>query len=426
MSEQPWTEKYRPTKTTGSGVNSIQGNTKNVKLLKRWVKNFGDDESGGKLLHGDPGVGKSSTVQAIANELGHSLLEINASDARRSDEIKDFVSQARLQTISGDLQMVLIDEVDSMSGRANLQPLYDLLDDAPNPIFLVCNDLYEVPNGVKNRCEELKFNLSTRSIQAKLKRVAKKEDIDIGASTLTQLSQRNSLRDAIQDLQLMATSDSDTSQQDFASDSRSYEDNLFDEVENILKGRTEEINSLTSSQTPDSMLLWLDQNMRDMWSLTEAMVGWDALARSDKYLQRSSDGEYRWWKYAGDLQEQVANLRLSEPYDGYTQTNSPDRFRRKKYNTERSLYQKLAGRDDDVFRMGCSFREFRQYHLDILKNLSFEKKCNISLEYGLSNKEMKKLGLSSSEFEDWRDGESGSSEDFFSQSSDSVGGFAEW
>lgn len=421
--EEAWTERYRPSK-----VSEVQGNTKNLKKLKRWVTNFSSDNTGGKLLHGPPGVGKSSSIQAIANELDMNLLEINASDARRTDEVAEFAHEARMQTIDGEHQLVMLDEIDSMSGRSNLRPLYELLEDAPNPIVCVCNELYQVPNGVKDRCEELKFNLGTRSIKAKLKKIAKSEDLDIGAATLTQLSQRESLRDAIQDLQLIMDTDvSEDEVRELKSDNRDYEQSVFDEVENTLKARPDELDSLNSAETPDSMTLWLDQNMRGMWEMTEAMVGWDTLSRADKYLERTSGDDYRWWKYTGDLNEQLVNLRLSEPYDGYTKTQRPEKFKRKRHTGDvRSLYEKLSGRDVDVFRMGASFRDFRMYHLKILKELEFERKCEIALEHDLSTGEMGVLGLSSSEFESWKEGESGSKDSLIDEQSESVGGFAEW
>jgi len=421
--EEAWTEKYRPQTTK-----DIQGNNKNVKTLKKWIKNFSSDETGGKLLHGAPGVGKSSTVQAIANEFDMNLLEINASDARRTDEVAEFAHEARMQTIDGEHQIVMLDEIDSMSGRSNLRPLYELLEDAPNPIVCICNELYQVPNGVKDRCEEMKFNLGTRSIKAKLKKIIKKEDLDVGAATLSQLAQRESLRDAIQDLQLIMDTDvSEDEVQSLKTDNRDYEQSVFDEVENTLKAREDELDSLNSAETPDSMTLWLDQNMRGMWEMTEAMVGWDTLSRSDKYLGRTSGDDYRWWKYTGMLNEQLARLRLSEPYDGYTKTQRPEKFKRRRHTGDvQSLYEKLSGRDVDVFRMGASFRDFRMYHLKILKELEFESKCNIALEHDLSSGEMSAMGLSSSEFESWKEGESGSQESLIDEQSESVGGFAEW
>ena len=211
------------------------------------------------------------------------------------------------------------------------------------------------------------------------------------------------------------------------SDNRDYEQSVFDEVENTLKARADELDSLNSAETPDSMTLWLDQNMRGMWEMTEAMVGWDTLSRADKYLERTSGDDYRWWKYTGQLNEQLVNLRLSEPYDGYTKTQRPEKFKRKRHTGDvRSLYEKLSGRNVDVFRMGASFRDFRMYHLKILKELEFERKCEIALEHDLSTGEMSVLELSSSEFESWKEGESGSKDSLIDEQSESVGGFAEW
>jgi len=385
---ESWTEKYRPESTS-----DVQGNNKNVKKLKRWIQNYSPGDKS-YLLIGPPGVGKSSSIQAISNELGLPLLEVNASDARRTDELNEFVKQAFSSPFDGDKQVVMFDEVDSMSGRTNFSLLYKLIDESPNPVVFIANSEYEVPNGIKSRTETLKFRLGTRSIKAKLKKIIKKEDLDIGASTLTRLSQRESLRDAIHDLQSIEGG------QDLSQDGRQYESSIFDEVDKVIKGP-----DANFSETPPDVLLWVDQNIRDRWSLVEAMVAWECLARSDKWFGRVNGSDYSWWKYAGTLQDQLPNLRLTEPYDGYISKERPEKMKRAwGRGTEGDLYESLSGADDNVFRMGCSFYEFKTRYLPILQESSEKKKMNIVRESNLSESEMELLGVDPDDYEEWKEG----------------------
>jgi replication factor C large subunit len=392
MSDESWTEKYRP-----EDLGDLQGNTKASKYLRKWVKNFSQGDQP-QLLVGEPGVGKTSCVQAISNELGVPLLEVNASEARRTAEINEFVRDAFTSPFDSDKQIVMFDEADSMSGRTNFDLMYKLLDEAPNPVVFIANEEWEVPKGIKNKCEKHKFNLGTRSIKAKLKKIIKEEDIDVGASTLTRLSQRESLRDAIHDLQGIAEGE------EIQQDQRQYESSVFDEVDNAIKGK-----DVNFSETPPDVLLWMDQNIRDRWRLLEAYMGWECLSLSDKWLGRVKGSDYSWWKYAGSLQSQLPNLRLSDAYDGYIDKSRPEKMKRGwGRGVEGDLYGKLSGADDNVFKMGVDFYTFKTRYIPLLEDLTEEEKFEIALEHNLTDSELERLGADSDEYEEWR--ESGRSE----------------
>ena len=413
--DQAWTEKYRPTTTNGSGANALQGNNKASKEIKRWAQNYTKGDKP-RLLVGPPGVGKSSCIQSIANDLGLPLLEINASDARRTAEVNEFVREAFTTPFGFEKQLVMFDESDSMSGRTNFSLLYKLLDDSPNPVVFIANEEWEVLNGIKKRCEVYKFRLGTRSIKAKLKKIIAEEDLDIGASTLTQLAQRESLRDAIADLQSIAQGE------DLTEDSRQYETSVFDEVDKVIKGK-----EANFSETPPDVLLWIDQNIRDRWRLTEAMMAWDCLSRSDKWLGRVNGSDYSWWKYAGSLQDQVPHLRLSDAWDGYIDKERPEKMKRGwGRGVEGRLYEKLSGGDKSVFYMGVDFHTFESMYLPILKDATKDRKLEIVLEHNLEDDEMKCLGVSPSEYEDYREGGDVELAEERSNQESEVKSFMEW
>jgi len=47
------------------------------------------------VLHGSPGVGKTSAAHALANDMGWETVELNASDQRTADVIERFAGGPR-------------------------------------------------------------------------------------------------------------------------------------------------------------------------------------------------------------------------------------------------------------------------------------------------------------------------------------------
>jgi len=385
---EQFTEKYRP-----DTWSKIQGNTTAVNHIKSWAENWNGDQP--QLLSGPPGVGKTSTAKVISKEMGWPMEMINASDARRSDEIQDIVERAKAKPIDADHVLIVFDEADSMSGRTNLKPLYNLIDDPPNPIVVICNEPWEVPNGLKKRCKEHSFKLNRSSRQAKLRKVAKAEDLEIGAAKIGELSERENLRDAIMDLQTLATSG------EIMEDSRSYEDSPFSVLDDIRLGHG--VDGMMP-ETPPDMLMWLDSGLRDRYRGAEAQVVWDLMARADKWNSRAGpNNDFRYWKYASDLMKNIADVRLTDAYTGYVNYGGPTRVyapSAQSDNSKATLFRELSGEDG---RMGiaCNFTEFRKIYLPMLLDLDMEDRYQLAIEHGLSDKAMKGLDIDPEDHEEW-------------------------
>jgi len=82
------------------------------------------------LLYGPPGVGKTSAALALAADLGWTVVEMNASDARNESAIEHVAGRASITHTLGEpvrgggprRALIVLDEADSLSGRATETP----------------------------------------------------------------------------------------------------------------------------------------------------------------------------------------------------------------------------------------------------------------------------------------------------------------
>ncbi|KAM6151735.1 LOW QUALITY PROTEIN: replication factor C subunit 1-like [Rhynchocyon petersi] len=168
-----WVDKYRPTSL--KTIIGQQGDRSCANKLLRWLRNWHkspsenkkhsklgkfagkDDGSSFKaaLLSGPPGVGKTTTASLVCQELGYSYVELNASDTRSKNSLKEVVSESLNNTSikgfysSGEVQSVstkhvlIMDEVDGMAGnedRGGIQELIGLIKHTKIPVICMCND----------------------------------------------------------------------------------------------------------------------------------------------------------------------------------------------------------------------------------------------------------------------------------------------
>lgn len=399
MSRDNWVEEYRP-----ETWEEIQGNNQNINKIKKWGRNWtrGDKP---QILAGDPGTGKTTTAYVLAQEMGWQLNQVNASSARTTEDLKELAKEMQSTTIDDTHQLILLDEVDSWHHSVSTRPLTQALDNPRNPVILIGNDAYEIPRSIKRKAVShgknnyLKFSLSKASRRAKLEEIVEEEGLDLSEEHIEVLAERADLRSAINDLQLYNESDKVPGE-----DERDMSMSEWEAVDNIIRGKKE----VGYNISPDDFIMWLDENITGQYRGLEAAMAYKSLAYSDKWLGVAMDsGDHRFWKYAGELQEQVANLRLTEAYDGYIDKDFPNWFRSrtKRINDgspEASLYDKLKGVESGQFEFGGDYIYFRKVLLPILQSLDDEDKYRIAMENRLDGDEMEVLGIMKDEFEEWR------------------------
>ncbi len=134
-------EKYRP-----KSKSDLIGNEEAVKKVFDFLSNWKPgDKLKSLLLVGPPGTGKTSSVYAIANDLGYDVVEFNASDTRRKNEINETVLPiSKFGSIDGEVKrVILLDEIDGLSGqkdRGAVPAIKKLISDSNYPVLLCAND----------------------------------------------------------------------------------------------------------------------------------------------------------------------------------------------------------------------------------------------------------------------------------------------
>src|SRR3989344_3878208 len=104
-----WTKKYRP-KSQGE----IVGQAGAVKRIRSFIEGY---RNGALLLYGPTGTGKTSSVYAVAGDLGCEVLEVNSSDVCNKDAIARIVGSSAAQaSLFMRRKVILVDDVDGVSG----------------------------------------------------------------------------------------------------------------------------------------------------------------------------------------------------------------------------------------------------------------------------------------------------------------------
>ncbi|SDF56043.1 replication factor C large subunit [Halorientalis regularis] len=324
-----WTEKYRP-----STLSEVRGNDKARDALKEWGRTW-DEHGEAAILHGSPGIGKTSAAHALANDMGWEVVELNASDSRTKDDIERLAGRAAKNTTLGGTgkQLIIVDEADNFHGnvdRGGSKAVTSIVKEAGQPVVLIANDFYEMSNTLRNACREIEFrDISARSIVPVLRDVCRQEDIEFEDEALEAIAESNSgdLRGAINDLQALAQGRAELRAEDVVTGERDRTNGVFDYLDTVIKTADAE-EALKASydvdETPDDLINWIEDNMPKDYEGRELARAYDFLANADRWLGRvRATQNYSYWRYAGDnMTAGVAAARDGEK-GGWTRYGPP-------------------------------------------------------------------------------------------------------
>lgn len=311
-----WTERYRPTT-----LSEVRGNDKARDALKQWADSWGEHGEAA-VVHGSPGVGKTSAAHALANDMGWPVLEMNASDARTADEIERFAGRAASNaTLGGDRQLIVLDEADNLhrhKDRGGAAAMTRLVKGATQPIVLIANDYYEMSSGLRGACREIEFrDVSVRSIVPVLRDICRQEGVEFDEDVLKRIAEANhgDLRGAIKDTQ--SRERDGAIRAEGSEGERDRTEDIFSFLDAVLKEQSAE-NALQTAyaadETPDDLLLWIEDKVPKVYDGAELADAYEHLANADVWLGRvRATQNYSYWRYATDnVAAGVAAVRRSD------------------------------------------------------------------------------------------------------------------
>ncbi|MCE7734475.1 MAG: replication factor C large subunit [Candidatus Heimdallarchaeota archaeon] len=205
----PWVEKYRPKSRT-----DLVGNDTVISQLLEFLSTWNHKKSRPAiLLVGPPGCGKTSVTHAIANDLDFLVTEVNASDARSKNRINDalrITSEFQRLDFEDKKQLILMDEVDGLSGRydrGGLNEFMKILKNTKYPVICTANDpesdkILTLMRRMKIR--KLDFHrLEEYEIISLLEKIASKENFNLDENILEKIAENSAgdIRAAINELE---------------------------------------------------------------------------------------------------------------------------------------------------------------------------------------------------------------------------------
>ena len=319
----PWPEKHRPT-----SMSYLVGNQVGLKTLSEWVESWkrGVPRTRAVLLVGPPGIGKTASVGALVNDLDVELVEFNASDKRNKAHIENQVwLAATQQTLDGRMRIILLDEVDGLSGtsdRGGAGAIAKVLNQAVHPIIMTANDPQS--SRLKDLIKSSKVIAfeppSHDDVLEVLNRILSIEKVKIEAEVLEEIAERSGgdIRAAISDLETLAKG----GMMD-ALDSILTRDVRRTAIETLKRlfmttdaGIARKVTS-DSDINHDQLLLWLEENVHlHLTTPKELNQGLEAISLADLSLGRIMRGQN--WKilsYVYDfLSAGVSTSRTESPF----------------------------------------------------------------------------------------------------------------
>ena len=151
-----WLEKYRPKKLTDYYISKTQLN-----VVKEWIKDLIETNEDAKpflILHGTPGIGKTTLAYLILEYYNYEIIECNASDTRTKKTIQETLGQISKVSVCIDdndkfkKTAIVMDEIDGLNGSSEFNSIQEIIDiitkDKDNkkqinlcPVICTCNSI---------------------------------------------------------------------------------------------------------------------------------------------------------------------------------------------------------------------------------------------------------------------------------------------
>jgi replication factor C large subunit len=291
-----WTVKHKP-----QSLKEIIGNADAIKQFIDWLASWskGAPKKRCVFIYGPPGIGKTATVEAVANDCKMEYVEKNASDYRTEEAINRFAGLAsQYGSLFGGKRIILLDELDGLTGtadRGGVKAITDIAKTAQCPLVLIANSAYDPRfTNLRNYCLLIEFKKpATGDVAKLLMHICDKEEILADEDAIKFIAQRSGgdVRSAVNDLQALGQGKRKLTYEDVSwLGYRDRQDTIFNVLRMIFYGKTSSSakRAMDMSDVDADMLFeWIYENapahFTDPHDLVNVM---EALATADVYRGR--------------------------------------------------------------------------------------------------------------------------------------------
>jgi replication factor C large subunit len=329
-----WVSKYRPTK-----LSEIADQKEALEEILKWIDHW---KRGSKplLLHGPPGTGKTSIIEALCAERNYDLIELNASDHRSASSIQEVIGRSMTQSsLFKKSKIFLIDEIDGLAGREDtggIGEISKLIKESRFPVVMTANNPYDPKlRNLRTYCTLVKFGkVPVWDIERRLAFILQKEGVRCEKDVLRQLSKmaEGDMRSAINDLETLSMGKTEITAKDFeALGYREKEVNIFDALKIIFKTKgamTAKLAISNVDKDPDEIFWWIESNILAEYEKPEEIAqAFEALSIADLFRQRV--GARQNWgmrSYMVDMMTAGVAVAKKEMYRKFTRYQYPSRI----------------------------------------------------------------------------------------------------
>lgn len=323
-------EKYRPRLTA-----EIIGQRAAMEQIEQWLE---DPKGKGLLAHGPPGVGKTSVAYALAREHDLELVEMNASDFRRKEDIRErMLAAGQQRSLFGKGKLLLVDEVDGLAGRSDwgaTGAIEELIRKSAFPVYLTANDNWDkAVRRIKGSVREVEFQRPrTSQVVRLLEHVVEKEGLRVDRAVLLQLASSRDIRSALTDLESVSAGEGPVGEEVLESlGERDRGKNIFQALRDIFKAKDIWQARLATEgldKDVDELMLWLDENIAREYGGEDVARAYDALSRADIFrgrIYRRQD--WKLLKYVIDMSTAGVAMAKRSDNRGFVRYSSPQYLR---------------------------------------------------------------------------------------------------
>ena len=376
-------EKYRPTR-----VSDLIVNNKILEQITQWLRSWenGVPAKRAIILHGPPGTGKTTTAYAIAGEMGLPVVEMNASNERSSESMKQVALMASLyrdlstfdESVKREYDhIILIDEADNIFESRNsrvggdtggLTELAKIIKSSRSPIIITMNEFYDfrrkaagkdiVANSVViefrqfQRVRDSDYKSFKLSLLQRIRHISEEEGLQFEPAVVERAIEvnRDDIRSIIND-SLSSFSYRGEGASGFENGGRDSETSIFDCMRDTFKSRDYDriLQDLFGKDfETEDYLMWIDENTRSEVQETEDLESvYRLIAEADIFMGRVMHKQH--YAFKGYAEEILAGVsfEIAKPNTHFVKYDFPKRILRMSRmrdgkETRRSLLTKLS------------------------------------------------------------------------------------